>query len=177
MLYAFSLDHKKDWCQRSSDGCRTKFLGLALKPPPTGASVPSEFVVRAKKIKEDIDREEAIGYSSLNDGSDVDGGDGDVFLSSSSGSDGGVGSALGGANVLTANGRRPMTRRSKNAFIFKSIDMLAEGNVASANALVQALEALWKLRLANQHGECQDHRTSIKGRQLSQHRQHRQQHL
>ena len=109
-----------------------------MRPPPTGGTLPSETTLKAKKIKELIDKEESIGYVRRNDeeGDDEDDDEEDTSTSNDSGR-----RAIDATNIFAEGRRRPMTKKSKNALILQSIDKLTASNAASASALVSALSS------------------------------------
>ena len=105
--------HYKNGYSRTADSLKRRFDQLWNTAKPTGSTFIPRIVARAKEIKENICREEVIGYSSVNDSNESD---------SSPSSTG-----LEGTKLTDENGnfRRPVTKKRRSTDLTAAITDLA----------------------------------------------------
>ena len=103
---------------------------MAFAKQPTGQSDIPLYILRSKKIKENIAQNEVLGCVYQNDEGFVDGSDEDITCS-----------ILSSALLLSENNgvRRPVTKKQKSREISEAIEQVGKDNLAGAAQLTSAL--------------------------------------
>lgn len=123
---------------RTSEACKKRFDKLARQEKPTGNNEIPRQVQRAKNIQEDIDREEVMGISTLNDDIGEDNDDEDDGSASDN-------KAFTGTRLIAPDDntpRKPTTKKRKQGALADAIAELADRQAEGSSMIAKAFGSL-----------------------------------